>query len=95
MRFFTIFTHFCRIFRSAYNERLTLTNHTNFVSAVCVLDGGKWICTGSNDTTICVYVAGNAEPFIILRGHSSTGNNSITFQFLEKLIVLTCYVVLT
>lgn len=59
--------------RTAYTERLTLANHKNFVSSVCVLDGGEWICTGSNDATICVYVAGNIEPFTTLRGHSSTG----------------------
>lgn len=63
--FFTIST--------SYSERLTLINHTNFVSSVCVLEGGEWICTGSNDATICVYVAGNLEPFITLEGHTSTG----------------------
>lgn len=58
--------------RTSYAERFTLLNHKNYVSAVCVLDGGEWICTGSNDSTICVYVAGNVEPFCTLRGHSST-----------------------
>lgn len=57
-----------------YSERLTLANHKNFVSSVCVLDGGEWICTGSNDATICVYIAGNTEPFTILKAHESTGN---------------------
>lgn len=59
--------------RGAYSDRLTLTNHTNFVSSVCILDDGDWICTGSNDTTICVYAAGNFEPFTVLKGHTSTG----------------------
>lgn len=59
--------------RKEYSDRLTLTNHKNFVSSVCVLEGGEWICTGSNDATICVYIAGNAEPFTVLRGHSATG----------------------
>lgn len=59
--------------RKEYSDRLTLTNHKNFVSSVCVLDGGEWICTGSNDATICVYVAGNVEPFTTLRSHTSTG----------------------
>lgn len=63
-------THFNRI---AYAERLTLANHTNFVSSVCVLEGGEWICTGSNDATICIYIAGNIEPFTILKSHTSTG----------------------
>ena len=39
---------------------------------MCVLDGGEWICTGSNDATICVYAAGNIEPFTVLKGHTST-----------------------
>lgn len=59
--------------RMSYNERLTLANHKNFVSTVCILGGGEWICTGSNDATICLYIAGNIEPFTILKGHTSTG----------------------
>lgn len=51
---------------------MTLSNHKNFVSSVCVLDGGDWICTGSNDSTICVYASGNIEPFTILKGHTAT-----------------------
>lgn len=75
IEYFPISSYFLPIFefRASYNERLTLTNHKNFVSSVCVLDEGEWICTGSNDATICVYVAGNSEPFTTLRGHSSTG----------------------
>lgn len=61
------------MYRTTYAERLTLANHKNFVSSVCVLDGGEWICTGSNDATICLYIAGNIEPFTVLKGHSSTG----------------------
>lgn len=37
-----------------------------------MLDGGDCICTGSNDSTICVYASGNVEPFTVLRGHMST-----------------------
>lgn len=51
---------------------MTLSNHKNFVSSVCALDGGDWICTGSNDSTICVYASGNIEPFTVLKGHTST-----------------------
>lgn len=68
-----IFFSFLFKISTEYSERLTLINHKNFVSSVCVLGGGEWICTGSNDTTICVYIAGNTEPFTILRGHTSTG----------------------
>lgn len=66
--FFSLLAH-----RGAYSDRLTLTNHKNFVSSVCILDDGEWICTGSNDSTICVYAAGNFEPFTVLKGHTSTG----------------------
>lgn len=61
--------------RNEFNESLTLVDHTNFVSAVCVLDDGKWICTASNDATVCVYVAGNRIPFTVLKGHTSTGTS--------------------
>lgn len=53
-------------------EGLTLNDHKNFVSAVCILDNGALICTGSNDATICVYAPGNAVPLATLRGHSGT-----------------------
>lgn len=43
------------------------------MGSVCVLENGAWICTGSNDSTICVYSAGDLEPFAVLRGHSATG----------------------
>lgn len=61
--------------RNGYSERVTLRNHKNFVSSVCVLDNGELICTGSNDSTICVYSSGSIEPFTVLKGHTSTGKN--------------------
>lgn len=64
-------------FRKEYVERLTLSNHKNFVSSVCVLGDGEWICTGSNDATICVYAIGSVEPFTTLRGHTATGKSII------------------
>lgn len=57
----------------SYNEAVTFANHTNFVSSVCFLDDGRVICTGSNDSTICVYDRLKIEPVAILKGHSSTG----------------------
>lgn len=32
----------------------------------------NWICTGSNDSTICIYIFGNLTPFLTLKGHTST-----------------------
>lgn len=55
-----------------YVEGLTLSDHKNFVSAVCVLEDGALICTGSNDRTICVYALGNTVPLATLRGHTDT-----------------------
>lgn len=57
-----------------YVEALTLHDHKNFVSAVCVLDdaSGTLICTGSNDATICVYSPGSTVPLATLRGHTDT-----------------------
>lgn len=37
-----------------------------------MLDDGEWICTASNDSTICVYAVGNRIPFTILKGHTAT-----------------------
>lgn len=42
------------------------------MAAVCVLEGGNLICTGSNDATVCVYAAGNTVPLATLRGHTDT-----------------------
>lgn len=53
-------------------EQLTLKDHTNFVTSVCVLENGSLICTGSQDRTICVYATGNMVPLAILRGHTDT-----------------------
>lgn len=99
IRFF-LFVHLSiyLLSRKEYSDRLTLTNHKNFVSSVCVLDGGEWICTGSNDATICVYVAGNVEPFTTLRSHTSTGMRILQFfvssisqmNILYKIILNTC-----
>lgn len=55
-----------------YVETLTLRDHKNFVAAICVLEGGNLICTGSNDATICVYAVGNVVPLATLRGHTGT-----------------------
>lgn len=42
-----------------------------------MLENGVWICTGSNDSTICVYSTGDIEPFATLIGHASTGMQCI------------------
>lgn len=57
----------------SYIDQFTLTSHTNFVSSVCLLDNGSYICTGSNDSTICVYAYGTVEPVTVLKGHAGTG----------------------
>lgn len=49
-----------------------MRDHKNFVSSVCVLDGGQLIATGSNDATICVYATGSNVPLATLRGHTGT-----------------------
>lgn len=58
--------------RTGYVEGLTLNDHKNFVSSICVLDDGGLICTGSNDATICVYAPGSSVPLATLRGHTGT-----------------------
>lgn len=55
-----------------YREQVTLKNHSNFISCVYYLETENWICTGSNDSTICIYCDGSQTPFVILRGHEGT-----------------------
>lgn len=56
-----------------YTETETLNHHSNYVGAVLVIEENDWICTASNDATICVYkYPSSMEPFIVLKGHTST-----------------------
>jgi len=54
----------------AFVESITLRDHTNFVNSVCIVESENWICTGSNDTNICVYKFSSLTPFLTLKGHS-------------------------
>lgn len=49
-----------------------MNNHTNFVSAVCVLNEGKWLATASNDKQIFLYHFGIVQPFATLKDHTNT-----------------------
>lgn len=67
-----------------YVNSETLTHHSNYVGAVLIIEENNWICTASNDSTICVYKYPHTlEPFIVLKGHTSTvcalakGNSNI------------------
>ncbi|XP_055612455.1 phospholipase A-2-activating protein [Uranotaenia lowii] len=56
-----------------YTETETLRQHSNYVGAVLVIEENDWICTASNDGTICVYKYPSAmEPLVVLKGHTST-----------------------
>lgn len=55
----------------------TLKGHSHFVSSVCVIPPSKQhplglIVTGSNDKTICVYVADQVEPANVIQAHRDT-----------------------
>lgn len=54
-----------------YFLNTTLTNHTNFVSCVYYLEDEGWICTGSNDSTICIYAEATSALIGTLKGHKS------------------------
>lgn len=56
-----------------YREEVTLKDHSNYVSCVYYLGSEDWICSGSNDSTVQIYRAGELKPFVKLSGHSSTG----------------------
>ncbi|KMY87437.1 phospholipase A-2-activating protein [Drosophila simulans] len=55
-----------------YVESLTLQDHKNFISYICFLESEQWICTSSNDATICIYKHDGFVPLLTLKGHGST-----------------------
>lgn len=55
-----------------YLESLTLQDHKNFISYICFLESERWICTASNDATICIYKQDGFVPLLTLKGHEST-----------------------
>ncbi|XP_031618789.1 phospholipase A-2-activating protein [Contarinia nasturtii] len=70
---------------TSYDEQSTLTNHKHYVTSICILEDDNWICTGSHDSTICVYAAGTLVPFTVLKNHKENvsamapGNEKRTF----------------
>lgn len=60
-----------------YEQSAILTGHSNFVSSVCVINPSEsnpkgYIITGSNDSTICVYMADQTVPVHTLMAHQNT-----------------------
>ncbi|XP_014481600.1 PREDICTED: phospholipase A-2-activating protein [Dinoponera quadriceps] len=60
-----------------YVQSVVLKGHTNFVSAVCVINPSEtspngYIITGSNDNTICIYVANETVPMHTITAHQNT-----------------------
>uniref|UniRef100_A0A1A9WEX5 Phospholipase A-2-activating protein n=1 Tax=Glossina brevipalpis TaxID=37001 RepID=A0A1A9WEX5_9MUSC len=66
-------TKLWRPFGKEYLESVTLQDHKNFVSCVFYHETEHWLCTGSNDATVCIYLEnGGLLPILILKGHLST-----------------------
>lgn len=60
-----------------YVESGTLKGHSNFVSSVCIINPSEkcpkgYIITGSNDHTICIYIADETVPKHIITAHQNT-----------------------
>ncbi|KAM8717735.1 hypothetical protein ACLKA7_004439 [Drosophila subpalustris] len=55
-----------------YIESVTLQDHKNFISYIYFLESEQWICTASNDATICIYQQDAFVPLLTLKGHEST-----------------------
>ncbi|XP_022227828.1 phospholipase A-2-activating protein [Drosophila obscura] len=55
-----------------YIESLTLQDHKNFISYIYFHTAEQWICTASNDATICIYKQDGFLPLLTLKGHEST-----------------------
>lgn len=61
---------------------MTVKDHSNFIAAVITMNNGQWVCTSSNDSTICIYEFNSISPFVVLKGHTSTG---ILHNFIYKI----------
>lgn len=62
----------CKLWKPIDNcfiESVTLQDHKNFVSCVFYHEGERWLCTGSNDNTVCIYQENALVPILILKGH--------------------------
>uniref|UniRef100_T1J7G6 Phospholipase A-2-activating protein n=1 Tax=Strigamia maritima TaxID=126957 RepID=T1J7G6_STRMM len=62
---------------SSYTEFMSTVNHSNFVSAICVLPPTDEypkgiILTGSNDRVICAFTIDSSTPLYQLIGHTNT-----------------------
>ncbi|XP_046812182.1 phospholipase A-2-activating protein isoform X1 [Lucilia cuprina] len=55
-----------------YIEAVTLQDHKNFVACVYYCERQRWLCTGSNDATVCIYQENSLLPILTLKGHEST-----------------------
>uniref|UniRef100_A0A1A9VFP4 Phospholipase A-2-activating protein n=1 Tax=Glossina austeni TaxID=7395 RepID=A0A1A9VFP4_GLOAU len=65
-------TKLWRPFGKEYIESVTLQDHKNFVSCVFYHETEHWLCTGSNDATVCIYLENGLVPILILKGHVAT-----------------------
>ncbi|XP_075153126.1 phospholipase A2 activator protein [Haematobia irritans] len=57
---------------NTFIEAVTLQDHKNFVSCVFYHEGEGWLCTGSNDATVCIYQENAIIPILTLKGHEAT-----------------------
>lgn len=55
-----------------YIEAVTFQDHKNFVACVFYCEREGWLCTGSNDATVCIYQENSMLPILTLKGHHST-----------------------
>uniref|UniRef100_A0A1B0GMT0 Uncharacterized protein n=1 Tax=Phlebotomus papatasi TaxID=29031 RepID=A0A1B0GMT0_PHLPP len=69
---------------NVYKERGCLQNHSNYVAVVFYLEEEGWICTGSNDSTICIYTSGSMVPILTLKDHKATEPRSIVSGSWDK-----------
>uniref|UniRef100_A0A1A9WIT7 Uncharacterized protein n=1 Tax=Glossina brevipalpis TaxID=37001 RepID=A0A1A9WIT7_9MUSC len=56
-----------------YLESITFQDHKNFVCYLFYHETEHWLCSGSNDATVCIYLEnGGLMPISILKGYFST-----------------------
>lgn len=52
------------------------TGHKNYVQCVTISPDGQWIVSGSEDRDVRIWNGSTAEPLVLLRGHTYTGESS-------------------
>lgn len=66
--------------RLCHADLLTLAGHTERFSAIAFSPDGKWLASGSEDSTVRIWDAGNGKEITTLKGHGKNAVVSVAFS---------------